>query len=442
MVIEARLAGQDAVRRTVRVRPTGVLRTEVRRGTLGRDRSFRLTLPRDVDPATARVRLSVFAGALAVLRSERSTVLAREDAASAAYALLLAGRGPGLLQRLGGPVDPAEFRRLRLLATQRAVRANRTPSPEVAALFAEGALAHPGEPLLERLGLRLARWVAGRQRPDGTFGGQTGWTVQRLLVATADGLGVVRSAQRFVQGSADRDAPVPVRGSGGDSVRGSGGDSVRGSGGDSVRGSAGGSVRGFVRRTGQRWIQASTVRANGAFERLYRRINDPYTAAVVASSGGTAGPMLEALRQKVREALETRPDGSRVLEVPPGAVRPDGRPPTRVEATAYAALALAEADPARIDLGSALVAAYQPGGGWGDGRTSLVALRAVLDVFRAAVPEVIDVEVGFDDRRVIETQLAGPSRFDVVTARVVAPGRSGPPSLHGARSTARRGPWL
>ena len=61
--------------------------------------------------------------------------------------------------------------------------------------LAEAALAHPENPVLARLGERLAAQVAQAQRPDGTCQGADGWTLQRLLVTTGDCVRAVKASQ-------------------------------------------------------------------------------------------------------------------------------------------------------------------------------------------------------------------------------------------------------
>jgi hypothetical protein len=130
--------------------------------------------------------LLVYPGALALLRSELGVSTARSGVADDAYALLLAGRAPALLMTLGDTPDPVALRELALITSQRAIRHGRNLDVTSATLLTEAALAHPNNPVLSRLGERAASYLAQNQRPDGTFAGATGWTVQRVLMATAD----------------------------------------------------------------------------------------------------------------------------------------------------------------------------------------------------------------------------------------------------------------
>ncbi len=354
-VLSVRLGKADAVRKSIPVRPTGMPVVIERSGTLAAPRAIELEGPAELDPESAAVRLVVFPGALAVLRSELSTVLGRGGVADDAYALLLAGDAPRLLAALGDTPDAEALRDLRLLATQRVLRHARAPDLAASVLMAEAALAHPDEPLLARLGERLAATVERQQRPDGTFGGATGWTVQRLLVATGEATLAAVSAADSKRGGEPSDAA-------------------------------------------RRRAAAVRLRASLAVERYLARIDDPYTAAVVAASGAIDGGLKEKLRAIVREAVVEREDGSRAVPVPKDVVRSDGQTPTEAEVTAWAARALEgdAAAPWRADLGSTLLGAYRPGRGWGDGRSNLACLRAVLSLFDRPVPPGVTIVLELD----------------------------------------------
>ncbi len=323
------------------------------------------------------MRLQVYPGALSLLRSELTAASARGGTAEDAYALLLAGRAPELLRALGEVPDAEAIRAVALVAGQRAVRAGRSPDLETAMLLAEAALAHPENPVLARLGERLAEQVAKGQRPDGTFSGGNGWPLQRLLVATAEGLSAVRAAQ----------------------------------------GSPAGKAR----------AAAAQVKASGALERNLGHVADGYTAAAVAASGAAAGPVLEKLRATVREAVKEGADGARFLPVEPGVARADGTAPSIAEATALAALALAgdPAAPWRVDLGASLLASYDPTSGWGDGRTNLAALRAVLSLFREKIPPRTKIALDMDGKPLAEGTLDGERLKDVLVLEASAAGAGG-----------------
>lgn len=376
--VTAQLAGSDALERSLKVVPTGRPQKEERGGTLAAPRTVALELPTDLEAESATLRLSVFPGALAVLRSELAACLGRSGANEDAYLLLLAGRARGLLGKLGGEVDEAGLRTLSLSAAQRALRHTRSNDGMAAVIFAEAALAHPDNPVLARLGDRLVTVAAQQQRPDGTFFGESGWTVQRLLVATADGVQAVRA--------------------------------------------------GASTEAGKRRAARAQLLASGAVERMIGRVEDPYTAAALLSSGAVSGSIADKLRQRVKDALVAKDDGTKVLEVPAGVVRTDGVAPGPIEASALAVLALADdasAKPLLSDLGATLLGAYRPGPGFGDGRTNLLALRAVLTLFTEPVPSRIEVKVAQDGRVLSSGVLEGDRLKDVVVLEADLPTAAG-----------------
>jgi hypothetical protein len=316
----------------------------------------------------------VFPGALGLVRAELSAAPGRGGVAEDAYLLQLLGQAPALLRSLGATPDEALIRELTLLATQRALRHARAPSPDAAALLAEAAAAHPDSPVLARMAERLASQVARSQRADGTCQGETGWTVQRLLVSTADCVRAVRSA-----------ATTPA---------------------------------------GRQRATAVAVKAAGAFERSASRIADGYTAAAVLAAGTASPASAVALRKLVLDHLITAPDGARYLEVAPGVVRADGQAPSTYEATALAVLGLGEA-PVVADLGTWLMSGYSASWGWGDGRANLVALRAAVQLFRAPVPAGVTVTVSRDGVVLARGTLDAAALTDVLTLDADARGSAG-----------------
>lgn len=370
------LGGTDAVERTIEVRPAGRPVTETRSGTLAAPRSFTTAGTPGADPSTDRVRLLVFPGALAVLRSELAVSAARAGVADDAYALLLAGKAAALLTALGDQPDPAALRELAIVTAQRAIRDGRTLDVERAALLAEPALAHPNNPVLARLGARAAAYLAQNQRPDGTFAGATGWTLQRLLVVTAE-------ATR----AAGADQAIPAA------------------------------------RQRARQVQA---RAAGAFARTAEQVTDGYTAAAILASRTVTGELAEALRKRVRGAIKKTDDGAAYLEVAEGVVRGDGAIPTRIEATALAVLALdGDAQAPLADLGTTLLGAYSIAWGWGDGRINLVAMQAVLALFRTPLPGAVTVTLERDGTPVVHGTLEGAKLRDVLALDAATPGLAG-----------------
>jgi hypothetical protein len=378
VTVRASIGDRDAVERSFPVRPTGKPLVETRRGTLAAPRTLEVILPQTLDPATASARLVVFPGALALLRAEVAGAGTRADGAGEAYALLLAGRGEELLRALGGEPAGKELRALGIVASQRVIRATRSPDALVAAVYIEPALAHPQNPILSRLAERLADTVAAGQRPDGTFGGATGWPLQRLLVASAD---CVR-AVRLSSGS-----PVAR----------------------------------------QRAARVS-VRARAAFERNLDRIEDPYTAAAVLAAGVLDGAPRDRLRKILRSSLHEEPDGARKVPATRGVVRSDGIPPSDAEASALAVLALRD-DPTAAavlpDLGASLLSAYDPERGFGDGRTNLLALAAVLSLFREPLPQQVTITLAQDGRPLGTRTLEGPKLREALAFEAPLSGAAG-----------------
>jgi hypothetical protein len=375
LTVHAELTGgelADAVDRTIEVRPLGRPVREVHTGTLGEPRALSTAGTPGADPATDRIRLRVLPGALGVLRSELAMASARGDLADDAYALLLAGNAPRLLAALGDKADPEALRALAIVTGQRAIRAGRTLDIDRATVLAEPALAHPDNPVLARLGERAVAFLAAHQRPDGTFAGATGWTLQRLLVVTA---AATRAAD------ADRVSPEA-----------------------------------------HHRALAVGRRAEGVFARTAAQIHDGFTAAAILASGAVGGPLADTLRTRVRDAIRRDADGAAFLTIEPGVVRGDGQVPGRVEATALAVLALqGDAKAPLADLGTTLLGGYSVERGWGDGRVNLVAMQAVLALFQHPLPAQVAIRLELDGEPVITGTLTGGQLRDVTTFEAAVP---------------------
>ena len=373
IAIKAGLAGTDAVVRTIDVRPAGKPITTTRAGTLAAPRTLTVAGPAESDPTTDRVRLLVFPGALALLRSELGVSTARAGLADDAYALLLAGRAPALLASLGDTPDHAALRELSIVTAQRAIRHGRTLDVTTATLLAEAALAHANNPVLARLGERAAAYLAQHQRPDGTFAGATGWTLQRVLMATAE-------ATRAVAASS----------------------------------------------TDRHRTQAVRAKASGAFERNHAIVEDAYTAAAMLASGAVSGALVDKLRERVKQAIATAPDGAKYLPVGEGVVRADGTTPSIAEATALAVLALhGDASAPLADLGATLLGSYSPIHGWGDGRANLLCMQAVVELFKSPVPADVKITLTMDGKPVAEGTLDRAKLREVLALEAPAPGLAG-----------------
>jgi len=359
--------------------PYGRPASVTRAGSLAAPRTLSIAGAPDADPTTSRVKLSVYPGALALLRSELAATGSRGGVAEDAYTLLLAGRAPALLAALGDQADPESLRQLALVGTQRAVRHARELDVTRATLLSEAALTHKDNPILARLGERSAAWLSEHQRPDGTFSGETGWTLQRLLVTTAEAVRAVRSASETSDAARRRATRVALA-------------------------------------------------AQGAFERNAGRIDDPYTAAAILASGAVPESLRPRLRKILLDAFETGPDGTRTLTVPRHVVRPDGVRPSPAEAAAMAVLALMDDPDGKellADLGATLLGGYSASWGWGDGRANLVALQAVMRLFRDPVPPDVIITLSLDGKEVASGKLSADRLKDVLTLVADVPGATG-----------------
>ena len=374
--LKATLGNTDAVVRTIEVRPSGRPETVSRTGTLAAPRTLTIAGPAGSDPTSDRARLLVYPGALSLLRSELGVSTFREGVADDAYALLLAGEATDLLTKLGDKADPDAIRTLSILTGQRAIRDGRTLDVDRATLLAPAALAHPGNPVLSRLGERAAAYLAQNQRPDGSFAGGSGWTLQRVLVATAE-------ATRAVNAS-------------------------------------------HVTASERQRAMGVAARAQGEFDRTLEQVTDAYTAAAILASGGATTTNHDKLAERVKAAIKDAPDGSKYLEVGEGVVRADGSAPTRAEATALAVLAL-DGDPKApvADLGGTLLGTYSPDHGWGDGRANLVCMQAVLALFKTPVPEGVKITLLMDGKPITEGTLDRDSIKEVLALEAPAPGIAG-----------------
>jgi hypothetical protein len=155
-------------------------------------------------------------------------------------------------------------------------------------------------------------------------------------------------------------------------------------------------------------------------------VTDGYTAAAILASRTVTGELAEALRKRVRGAIKKTDDGAAYLEVADGVVRGDGAIPTRIEATALAVLALdGDAQAPLADLGTTLLGAYSIAWGWGDGRVNLVAMQAVLALFRTPLPRAVTVTLEMDGTPVVHGTLEGAKLRDVLALDAATPGLAG-----------------
>jgi len=374
------LGSTDAVARTIDVIPSGKPVTVSHAGTLAAPRELTLDGPAGSDPSTDRVRLMVYPGALALLRSELSVSTARAGVAEDSYALLLAGVAPKLLTQLGDKPDADVLRELSIVTAQRAIRHGRTLDVTRATMLAEAALSHLDNPVLARLGERAEAFLAQHQRPDGTFSGATGWTLQRVLVTTAD---ATRAAGANLSTKDARQRAMGVR-----------------------------------------------ARAQGAFARTVEQVTDGFTAASILASEAVdpKGALADKLRGRVRDAIKGTTDGARYLDVADNVVRADGTRPSRVEATALAVLALdgdPKAAPLLADLGTTLLGGYTPVYGWGDGTTNLACMRAILKLFKSPLPAAVKITLAMDGKEITSGQFDSAQLKDVLVLDGPAGGLAG-----------------
>ncbi len=375
-VFKTTLGTTDAVEKTIELKPAGRRETQSKAGTLAAPRTFTLTGPSNPLPGTETVRVQVYPGALGLVRNELSAAPGRGGVAEDAYLLQLLGQAPALLRSLGATPDEPVIRDLSILATQRVMQYARSPSVDAATLLTEAALAHPQNPVLARLGERLALQVAQSQRADGTCQGATGWTLQRLLVTTAE---CVRASR------ASMDAPAA-----------------------------------------RQRATAVTLKASGAFERNAARVNDGYTAAAILASGALTGGAGDTYRKLILEKLTDSGDGGKYLAVDPGVVRADGRAPSTYEATAMAILALDGVKDAPLaDLGTYLLSGYTTYAGWGDGRANLVALRAAVQLFKDPVPPGVKITVLRDGQALTSGAFDASTLKEVLSLGADASGSGG-----------------
>ncbi|MEC7949379.1 MAG: hypothetical protein VX265_17560, partial [Myxococcota bacterium] len=150
-------------------------------------------------------------------------------------------------------------------------------------------------------------------------------------------------------------------------------------------------------------------------------VTDPYSAAAMLASGALEGDAADAARHRIEAALRLQDDGSRVLAVPAGVVGVDGSPPSQTEATAIAAIALADGSPdLAADLGAAVLGGWRPGVGWGDGAADLRGLKAVLALFREPLPAEVAITISRDGREVARRTLRDAALRDLSVLEVPA----------------------
>lgn len=430
LVVQTTLGAEDAIVQSIDVHPTGHPVQSEHSGVLSAPSPLSTAADAQATPDSGRARLVVYPGALSVLKSELLNISVRSEQISAmslddilsgtsphveipsalsthAYALMLAARGPAFLEQMGSSHDPEALRTLRLTTTQRIVRSMRSLTSAEATLLVEATLSHPDDPVLQRVGMQMVNHLLRNQLPDGTLADGDGWTLQRLLVATANTSAALTRSLPLI------DDPEQ-----------------------------------------QQRIQRALLLAGTAQRRLAQQINDPYTAAAVVVGGGLDDALTAQLQQLVRDGVAVE-DGRRQLTIPDGVVRADGRRPSLAEANALAAMALqgdAEAAAWIDDLGSSILAAYSPGHGWGDGQASLHCLQALMTLFDEPLPEQLTITMEMDGVVIAEGQFDRSKLTEVLILDAIGLDMSQPhqftaqaqPSIAGlgyTLSAVHRTPW-
>jgi hypothetical protein len=382
VAVEAKIQ-DDAMVKTVEVMALGEPRHTEQAGTLAAPRTITLVTADKAGAPIAgseKVTARVFPGALAVLRAELASAPGRTSLEDDGAMLTLSALLPSLSTKLGAPVDDKILVGLRRLASQRLARWALSPSLERGSALSAGAALHDPDDLVGRTGERLISALARLQRPDGTFGGGAGFDVQRLMVATADGLLPILQVA------------------------------------DAARRQDGGSSDAVAAKKNQ--AQSASIRARGAFERMLGQTDDAYTAAAVLMTGALDDDTKATLRKKITDSVKKSSDGASFLPVEDGVRRADGGTPSVVEATARALLALQDHDESkalRADLGAYILQSYRPGRGFGDGTTNRFALLAIAAAFSEPLPEKVAITMIVNDGEPTTEVLEGARLHDMVT---------------------------
>ena len=329
-LVEARLPGHDAAKRSIPVHPEGRPSLAFRSGTLSAPRSFAMTSPAGVDPTTQRLDIQVFPGPLAMVQAEveRAQTSRPHGASEAAYSFALADAISTIAARSGADVDADAIKALQMRGWQRVAGHARSPDSDTARdlVLALGSVSNHA--LAESLRDVMVRKLVDEQRGDGTWQSRSNSDIQRTIVETALNARALPESQ-----------------------------------------------------VGPR------LRAAGALERHASRIQDPYTAAVVLSSGLLSDSQSERLRELVKSSLQTDTTGARDVTVPPEVQNAWGRHPSLSEARAFTYLSDPEAEWAG-DVLSGLMASWQASTGFRAGEADIIALEAIVSGLPSLTTEV------------------------------------------------------
>ncbi len=328
----------DSVERTLAVRPYGRPLDRRGSGAVGGGVS---AVPAGAPGPDGELVVRVWSGAESVIREELNgggAVPLFDDTILPRWPLAGSVYDFALAQAATGldpaDVDPDVVRSMRIRAWQPLARAGRAPSTSDACLLAEGLR---GAPTGTAEGLLLDRMVdnvRAAQAPDGS------WTNG---AATVDGSLLQTAACALAAGD---DAGVRLR-------------------------------------------------TEGFFVRNRPRLDDPTLAAWALASGAITEAELRGVLQATVKAALVRDQNGAHLD-PAGNLRPDGVPIGVAEATAAAALAMHDDKELASALATGLLALRRPGGGWGDGFTNLMVLRALGEVFGGDAAIATDVQLLID----------------------------------------------
>ncbi len=361
--IVASFGAIDSVERTLAVRPYGRPVDSRGSGAVGGGVS---AVPAGAPGPDGELVVQVWSGAESVVREELNgggVVPLFDDTILPRWPLAGSVYDFALAQAAtgldAGEVDPEVVRSLRIRAWQPLARAGRAPSTGDACLLAEGLRGAAAGTPEGLLHDRMVDKVRAAQAPDGS------WTNG---AATVDGAILQTAACARAAGD---DAGVRLR-------------------------------------------------AEGFFVRNRPRLDDPTIAAWALASGAIADVELRQSLVATLSAALVRDQNGAHLD-PAGNLRADGVPIGIAEATAAAALALHDDKALASALATGLLAARRPGGGWGDGFTNLMVLRALGAVFGGDAAVASDVQLVVDGAVVGNGRLAATGHAPV-TMRARWPG--------------------
>jgi hypothetical protein len=177
--------------------------------------------------------------------------------------------------------------------------------------------------------------------------------------------------------------------------------------------------------------RAHRLKAQGAFERYRDRLNNPYVAAWALVAGAVEPQRVEVLTKLVKDSIKTAPDGSKYL--PATGYRADGSSASTTEATALAALLFKGEPELSSELITWLLSHRSPYSGFGDGLSSMMALKAIHAVLGSDIPKEASIKLYVDGVEVAAGIL--DTRHPYSPIRLQAPLSSGSHSIKIASET-------